>query len=345
MENKHGHKKNKILFVTKKRLTSGGLPYAGGLSSGLANSVKFVVDMLNKNHIEAIHEDVIDGNCIDRVIHEHRPTHCIIEAIWVTPSKFIELKKLHKDVTFVVRVHSEIPFLSMEGMSMEWLLVYLEIGVKVGFNSKRTYEDFKALVYNKKDVLYMPNYYKVTKEPNPGAFNNSIINVGCFGAIRPFKNQLVQAVAAIEYAKLNGLKLAFHINTERVEGNGGPVLKNLRSTFNMMDHATLVEHPWLPHNEFIDLVKTMDIGLQMSYSETFNIVSADFINNNIPIVGSDEIEFLNSAYIAESNNTKDIIKKMGSAISGRRFNLQYLNKLLLKKQVKEAEKEWIKLYK
>ena len=157
MENKHGHKKNKILFVTKKRLTSGGLPYAGGLSSGLANSVKFVVDMLNKNHIEAIHEDVIDGNCIDRVIHEHRPTHCIIEAIWVTPSKFIELKKLHKDVTFVVRVHSEIPFLSMEGMSMEWLLVYLEIGVKLGFNSKRTYEDFKALVYNKKDVLYMPN--------------------------------------------------------------------------------------------------------------------------------------------------------------------------------------------
>jgi hypothetical protein len=51
----------------------------------------------------------------------------------------------------------------------------------------------------------------------------------------------------------------------------------------------LVVHEWVNHKDFIKLVKTMDIGMQVSYSETFNIVAADFISQGVPVVISKEL--------------------------------------------------------
>jgi hypothetical protein len=36
----------------------------------------------------------------------------------------------------------------------------------------------------------------------------------------------------------------------------------------------------------------MDMGLQISLSESFNLVSADFVKNHVPILVSDEIDWL-----------------------------------------------------
>ena len=332
-------KENKVLFILKKRQTS-HTGYAS-VSSGLLNSARFVSDMLNKNGIESHLVEVTDNNCIDREVTKFKPTHVIVEALWVVPQKFEVLTKLHPNVQWIIRLHSDISFLANEGIAIEWVYEYLKYdNVKISSNDWETNFNFELLT--NKQFVYLPNYYPVgffnRNRPKPDT--KKVINVGCFGAVRPLKNQLIQAVAAIDYADTYGKKLKFHINTQRIEGRGEPVLKNLRELFKNNPKHELVEHGWLSHDEFIDLVQTMDIGLQVSFTETFNIVSADFVNNNIPVVTSEEVEWVNPIYFANPSKVSSIVSRMRRAIMASRFKLNFLNKLSLWYYSFKSEKTW-----
>jgi hypothetical protein len=332
-------KEKKVLFILKKRQTS-HTGYAS-VSSGLLNSARFVSDMLNKNGIESHLVEVTDNNCIDREVTKFKPTHVIIEALWVVPQKFEVLTKLHPKVQWIIRLHSDISFLANEGIAIEWIYEYLKYdNVKISANDWETNFNFELLT--NKQFVYLPNYYPVgffnRNKPKPDT--RKVINVGCFGAVRPLKNQLIQAVAAIDYADTYGKKLKFHINTQRIEGRGEPVLKNLRELFKNNPKHELVEHGWLSHDDFIDLVQSMDIGLQVSFSETFNIVSADFVNNNIPVVTSEEVEWVNPIYFANPSKVASIVSKMRRAILASRFKLNFLNKLSLWYYSFKSERVW-----
>ena len=336
-------KENKVLFILKKRQTS-HTGYAS-VSSGLLNSAKFVSDMLNKNGIESHLVEVNDNNCIDREVTKFKPTHVIIEALWVVPQKFEVLTKLHPNVQWIIRLHSDISFLANEGIAIEWIYEYLKYdNVKVSSNDSETNFNFELLT--NREFVYLPNYYPVgffnRNKPKPDT--KKVINVGCFGAVRPLKNQLIQAVAALDYADTYGKKLKFHINTQRIEGRGEPVLKNLRALFENNPKHELVEHGWLSHDEFIDLVQTMDIGLQVSFTETFNIVSADFVNNNIPVVTSNEVEWVSPIYFANPSKANSIVSRMRRAIITSRFKLNWLNKLSLWNYSLNSEKIWTKYF-
>jgi hypothetical protein len=195
---------------------------------------------------------------------------------------------------------------------MEWVYEYQKFkNVFVSVNSKTTYKDFNNILPKK--TIYLPNYYPVNlfdKKNENFNKDKNLLNIGCFGAIRPLKNQLYQAVAAIEFANSINKKLHFHVNVARVENNGDPVLKNLRNLFINNPKHKLVEHSWLTHDEFIGLVRKMDIGLQVSFTETFNIVAADFVNNNVPVIVSDEITWVSNLYKAEPTESKSIINKL-----------------------------------
>ena len=137
-------KENKVLFILKKRQTS-HTGYAS-VSSGLLNSAKFVSDMLNKNGIESHLVEVNDNNCIDREVTKFKPTHVIIEALWVVPQKFEVLTKLHPNVQWIIRLHSDISFLANEGIAIEWIYEYLKYpNVKVSANDLETNQKSKII--------------------------------------------------------------------------------------------------------------------------------------------------------------------------------------------------------
>jgi len=333
----------KVLFILKKRQSS----HTGysSVSSGLLNSARFVSDMLNKNGIESNLVEVQDNNCIDREVSKYRPTHVVIEALWVVPSKFEVLTKLHPNVQWIIRLHSDISFLANEGIAIEWIYEYLKYdNVKISANDWETNFNFELLT--NKEFVYLPNYYPVgffnINQPKP--FFRKVLNVGCFGAVRPLKNQLIQAVAAIDFADTYKKKLRFHINTQRIEGRGEPVLKNLRELFENNPRHELVEHGWLSHNDFIDLVQRMDIGLQVSFSETFNIVSADFVNNNIPVVTSNEVDWVNPVFYANPSKVESIVSRMKRALFSSVFKLNFLNKISLWYYSFKSERIWTKYF-
>jgi len=330
-------KEKKVLFVLKKKQTSHS--NYSSISSGLLNSARFVSEMLNKNGIESHLVEVIDNNCIDREVTKYQPTHVIIEALWVVPSKFEVLTKLHPNVQWIIRLHSDISFLANEGIAMEWIYDYLKYPqIKISANDLETNHNFEMLT--NKDFIYLPNYYPVGffNKNKPKEVCRKVINIGCFGAIRPLKNQLIQAVAAIDYANSYNKKLRFHINIKRIEGKGEPVLKNLRELFKNNPKHQLVEHDWLDHDKFIDLVQSMDLGMQVSFTETFNIVTADFVNNNIPVVVSKEISWVNPLFFANTSKVDSIFGKIKTALFFSK--LKFLNKLGLWWYSFRSERIW-----
>jgi hypothetical protein len=334
------HRKPKILFILKKKQSSH--PGLKTISSGLLNSASFVNNMLVDNGFNSRIVEVKDNNDIDREVNRFKADIVIIEALWVVPSKFDVLTKLHPKVKWIIRLHSEIPFIANEGVAMEWAYEYQKKkNVFVSVNSERAYEDFNGILKDK--TIYLPNYYPVNLFNAGFGFKpaKKTLEVGCFGAVRPLKNQLYQAVSAIQFANEKNKQLHFHINVARVENHGDPVLKNLRALFLNNPKHKLIEHSWLTHDEFISLVKTLDLGLQVSFTETFNIVAADFVNNNIPVVVSDEIKWMSRFYKASPTDSCDIKSKMGFALNAKNFNVQYLNKVKLWKYCNESERVWV----
>lgn len=311
----------KILFLLKKNYS---YDYPKVKSAGLFNSANFLIDGL-KNHlcIDTRLEICIDSNEIDAYLVKHKPEVCFLEALWVPPYKFKELTALHKNVKFVIRVHSNIPFLANEGMAIQWIKECSEIpGVEIAFNNLGTLRDFKSVDLH---AHYLPNLYyhdKIANIETSSLFNKflcsiikkkkskrEIINIGCFGAIRPMKNQLMQAIAAVEFSNKHGYILNFHINSTRVEQKGESALKNIKSLFKNSKH-NLIEHGWADHTKFLELVKKMDLGMQVSLTESFNIVTADFVSQKVPIVVSTDISWMPNITKTTPLSVQKIVKKM-----------------------------------
>lgn len=328
-------KSKKVLFILKKFKIYKNY---NTNTSGLYNSAKFINGMLNENNIKSNIVEVIDNNEIDKFVTKYKPDIVIIEALWVVPSKFKVLQELHPNVKWIVRVHSELPFIANEGIAIDWLKKYTEYdNVKVASNSKDFIKSMTPIL--KEKIQYLPNYYPISKYKcrlNRIKYK-SIIDVGLFGSIRPMKNVLTQAVAAITYAEKNNKLLCLHINIIGADKN---VLKNIRSLFKNNNHM-LEEHGWYNHNHFIKLVSYMDIGLQVSLSETYNIVAADFISQGVSIVTSNEINFVNCFSKVNTNkNSKKIVKKMKISLIFN-FLLTPINLILLKFNSYKSKKKWL----
>lgn len=308
----------RLLFVMKRRDHHwGDHCYSHSMSSGLFNSVRFIIDMLRRHGVDANAEQAIDNNCIDRLVTKHRPTHVIIEAFWVVPEKFDVLKPLHRSVRWIVRNHSEIPFLANEGIAIGWARDYMRRGVEVMSNAPRAVQAMRTLAtandLSELLATYGPNVYPEPASSGIGPHLNRsgpVINIGCFGAVRPLKNQLQQAFAAIEFGDALGKQVRFHINGARLEGGGGHILKNLRALFSDAHGHQLVEHPWCKRDEFLALVGAMDIVMQVSYSETFNIIAADAMMQSVPVVVSPDVRWLGSYARADPNRPDQIIALM-----------------------------------
>jgi len=346
-----------ILFILKRREDYNSIVHSPkGLSTGLFNSASFVVDMLNKSGIKASLEVAIDNNCIDRLVTKHKPTHVIIEALWVVPSKFAELIPLHPKVKWIVRLHSEMPFMAGEGIAINWIGDYLTFPeVSVGVNAPRMLDEVRTMIRNKPDwtkaqvnerVIYLPNYYPQDYWDIKGIIKKSdVVNIGCFGAVRPLKNHLLQAFAALKFANRIGKKLHFHINVGREEMKGQPVLHNLQGMFMQLAGTghQLIMHDWVQREDFLNLCRQMDIGMQVNFSETFNIVGADLISMGVPLVGTKEIPWCSTLYSVDPTSSDEI-----STALLETYHLPWLNVLLnrrnLTKYTSKTNKIWIKQF-
>ena len=172
--------------------------------------------------------------------------------------------------------------------------------------------------------------------------SNNTINISCFGAIRPLKNHLSQALAAIHFADQQGWHLRFHINATRQEQQGQNILKNLRGVFDHLINHELVEHQWMGHREFMNVLRTeIDLGMQVSYTETYNIVAADHIAAGVPLVTSSEVRFVLPIFYADPNSVPSMVRKLDWAWRLRHCGIVTANRWLLKRNNSQSQKAWL----
>lgn len=303
----YGRRKKNVLFVLKERHYS-----PSKASYGLINSAAHVAKYLEEGEdYNCKIVSVIDANGIDKEMFEFKPDVVIIEALWVPTAKLQEIMALprYSKVKFVVRVHSDIGYLSAETQALKLINEYRHLRsprLTISFNDKEFTEVISHSM--KHEFAYLPNII-ITKKPK--SFHRDErkrLDIGCFGAMRLLKNQCFQALCAIKAADMLQKKLYFHI-TPNLNVANDPILENLKQIFEDSQHD-LVIHPWMPNDEFQKLVATMDLGLQLSFSESFNIVAADFVNNNRIIIVSEAIDWIPAEFKTSTSDYSEATHKI-----------------------------------
>lgn len=333
----------KILFVTNQGTIDGDGPYDTNTSStGLVSSVKFVQDMLSSMNHESKLIAIKDFGQIEKFVDEFKPSFVIIEAVFVTPALIRDFTARRPGIVVAIRIHSELPFIAVEGHITEWMRPYSEIpNCVIASNSDRLTSTLMAL-YNT-EVLYLPNYYSPAVQEAKDRFPlaEGSVKIGCFGAVRLLKNQYAQAVSAMIYANRKNIKLEFHMNSPEVGDKfSTQISNNIRSLFKNTPHK-LVFHEWLDHNRFVELVRTMDLCMQMSYSETFNMTAADTVTARVPIVASPEIRWLPTGAHADPNSVKSMVASIDRALVYNRTKLNYDNLVIYNRDSIKAWKNVI----
>jgi len=320
-----------ILFISRDNNvynSNGQYTYA---SAGLSNSAKFLANALNDYGYRTKVVSVTDSNSIDKEVQDFNADVIITEALFIPPYKWTELLLMpeHINRKWYVRIHSKFSFLSTEGIATKWISDYVKL--QTAFNNfwiaSNSKEDVDVLskLFKKGKFVYLPNVY------NPELFIGEKViikecdevHIGLFGAVRPFKNFYTQAIAAILFAEAINKKLVLYMNPA---GNTGKqVMKNIKALFENEHKLVIIN--WLEHKDFLNLVKHMDYGLQVSFTETFNIVSADFVHMEVPIIVSNEIDWLNQ-YV-NPTSVESIVNALLSVHNQKRNEVIIKNKQLL----------------
>jgi hypothetical protein len=286
---------------------------------GLGINALMTVRVLRKN---GIHSDLCPVWTIDDVkkaLQKFQPTHAVIQAMWISAADQADLCSTYPDVHFIIRCHSQIGFLQVEPGSIKNLrdLIFLQEGVlnlAVSANTLRL-QAFLHKVYKSK-ILYLPNLYDIERvnKKRDESHDHRVLRIGSFGAHRLLKNHTTAAAAALMMAERRGSDLEFYVNSGRKENSqSDTIVTALTNMFSRVPWAKLIETPWAEWPQFRQTVAHMDLCMQVSFTETFNIVTADAVCEGVPSVVSDAIEWTPHYWHANVDNADDICH-VGSAL-------------------------------
>jgi|ERR1041384_167543 hypothetical protein len=181
----------------------------------------------------------------------------------------------------------------------------------VGSNSEKMARDCTALF--QKQCFYLPSIYDL---PAPLQREDSKVdNVACFGRVFPLKNITTQAIASLSFSKTRNRKLRFHINDCAESDYGKEIIESLKVLFDGRDDAELVLHKWQVRSEFLKLLATMTIGLQVSLTEASNVMSLDYVAAGLPIVVSPEVKWADPSSVAYPTDADAITARMFHAMN------------------------------
>jgi glycosyltransferase involved in cell wall biosynthesis len=136
--------------------------------------------------------------------------------------------------------------------------------------------------------MYSLSSQPVTQRP---PYSGGPLKIGAFGAIRPQKNFVSAAGAALAISRQLSSEIELWLTAGRTEGGGDAVLSSVQAMFNGVNGVKLVPNGWGSWFRFKKLVGSMHLLLQPSYTESFNMVTADGVDLGVPSVVSDAISW------------------------------------------------------
>ena len=239
-------------------------------------------------------------------------THVVISAPWIPSADLQSLTLDHPDVTFAVNCHSNVGFLQADpdGMRLFGEGMEIERG-SYNFHVAGNGRKFVSWVRSTFGVpcAHLPNLYFLDEHvpAHRPEFGGGLLRIGAFGATRQLKNLMSAGGAALTISRALDVDLEFWINSGRIEG-GGSVVRSIKEMFGVTRHAKVVEAGWQSWHNHRKTVSKMDLMIQCSYTESFNMVTADGVAEGVASVVSDAIDWTPQHWRAQVDEVLDIAR-------------------------------------
>jgi hypothetical protein len=240
-------------------------------------------------------------------------THVVISAPWIPSIEIQNMITEFPDITFAVSCHSNVGFLQADSNGVKLVREAMEIerathNFRLAGNSRK-FSDWIQRSYSV-PCAHLPNLYYLDEHVNAHRplFSGGVLRIGTFGATRPLKNFMSACGAALEIAQQLKVETEVWLSAGRAEGGGEVVLRAAREMMRNLPHIRLVENDWQTWPQFRTTVAYMHLLLQPSYTESFNMVTADGVAAGVPSVVSDAIDWAPPAWTAKADDVVDIAR-------------------------------------
>lgn len=274
-------------------------------------------------------------------------THVVVSAPWIATACFQQLCAMFPHTRFAMNCHSNVGFLQADSRGIELLRegLGLEAGVSnfhVAANSERLCE-FVQSAYGD-PCLYLPNLYYLdylTRHSRPNwTQTGGTLKIGIFGATRSLKNILTAVGAALIIHRQLKAQMEIWISTGREDsGEVGRILRAAKALSGNLPGVELKSAPWCSWPQFRKIVGSMHLLLQPSYTESFNMVTADGANEGVPSVVSEAIQWAPREWRADVDDVDDVARSGIALLHDPRASINGIN--ALRKHNKDSVRAWI----
>ena len=246
-------------------------------------------------------------------------SHVVISAPWIPSRDLQELTEAHPDTQFAVNCHSNVGFLQADTNGVKLIREAMEIeagtfNFHLSGNSNK-FADWIQSAYGL-PCAYLPNLYYIDQGAahHRPLYHGGVLRIGAFGATRPLKNFLSAAGAALSISRHMKADVELWLSAGRTEG-GDTVLRSAHAMLDGLGNIKIVENGWQSWPKFRQCVANMHLLLQPSYTESFNMVTADGIAEGVPSVVSQAIDWAPEHWKAKMDDVVDIAR-VGRALLG-----------------------------
>lgn len=240
-------------------------------------------------------------------------THVVISAPWIPSAELQALTVAFPDKRFAMNCHSNVGFLQADvnGVRLVREAMEVELGTHnfhLAGNSSKFCKWVEAAFGG--PCTYLPNLYYLENDcaPRRQAYSGGTLRIGAFGAMRPLKNFLSAAGAAVQLAREMRCDAELWVSAGRAEGGGETVARAARAMLSGVHNLRLVENGWESWPKFRQTVGHMHLLLQPSYTESFNMVTADGIAEGVPSVVSEAIDWAPRHWQAPADDVIEIAR-------------------------------------
>ncbi len=262
-----------------------------GLGVAAINTAK----VLRRENVKADVWPILNAVDLHQRLSSAPAQHVIISAPWIPTAELQALATHFPDTHFAVNCHSNVGFLQADrnGVKLMREVMELEMGtanVHMAGNSRRFCDWVKSAFGV--PCAYLPNLYYLDGCPvRQLPWRGGTLRIGVFGATRPLKNLMSAAGAALEMARRLRSPLELWLSGGRTEGGGDTILAAVREMLGALPGISLHSNGWQSWPNFRKTVSHMHLLLQPSYTESFNMVTADGVAEGVPSVVSSAIDW------------------------------------------------------
>lgn len=283
---------------------------------GLGVSALNTAKVLREAGIVATVVPILSAADLHAQLATNPASHVVVCAPWIATADLQKLSNDHSETHFFVNCHSNVGFLQADRNGVKLIRETMELelathNVHLAGNCRRFVEWIHSGFA--RPCAHLPNLYWLDEHsghaihPQPIGHSGPL-RIGIFGATRPLKNLMTAAAAAVSVSRSLRLPLELWLSAGRAEGGGQTVLDAVREMLANLPSVTLKLNGWQTWPQFRQTVAHMHLLLQPSYTESFNMVTADGVAEGVPSVVSDAIDWAPAHWRAHVDDSCDVAR-------------------------------------